>query len=182
MQISYNSLLPRYYLIPCYHPICLYILNSYKRHINVYFYQHLQIAHVKLTILLLLNSSQDLFTLNTWNGRSYFQEVCFQRQQDRKGCIAAWGAKCSEFRCHLDPGDPFAPFPQLQKHCESHYPCILVDMKRKPCNSTEWRSLGKGSLWKTVNGEAKKWTLFPSYQGFMTTTMLRFQLFIKKRT
>ena len=75
--------------------------------------------------------------LNTWNGWSSFQEVCFQRQWEEKGWEAAWWAKCSEFCCHLDPGDPFTPLPSAAiTRSVQPYPCLLHDMKRKPCNQT----------------------------------------------
>lgn len=100
--------------------------------------------------------------LNTWNGWSSFQEVCFQRQREEKGWAAAWWAKRSEFCCHLDPGDPFTPLPSAAiTRSVQPYPCLLHDMKRKPCNQNEGRSdLAEKSCGKRQVKNQKTWTIF----------------------
>lgn len=90
--------------------------------------------------------------LNTWVGRSYFQEECFQKQQDLKGSAAVWWGK-QEFLCYLDSQNRKGPFPflKLQKHGQPCCPHLLQLKERKPSYKTKWR------LNLAVNPFGKRW-------------------------
>lgn len=109
--------------------------------------------------------------LNTWNGWSSFQEVCFQRQREEKGRAAAWCAKRSEFRCHLDPGDPFTPLPSAAITQRAALP-LLTACHEKETMQPKWGEVrpGREVLWKKASQESEDLDHFPLIESMWPHT------------
>lgn len=138
---------------------------------TLFSYYPLQTAHVKLIILLRLLNSPRLVHLWTLGMEGVTLKKCVFK-----------GSRTG--RAELQPGEqsaesslvistlvtPSLHFPQLQKHRELCYPCLLGDMKRKPCNKNEWRSdLAVKSCGKRWAENQRTWILFSTNQDYVTT-------------
>lgn len=108
---------------------------------SLFSYHRLQTVHMKLRILsCLLNSTRFVHLWTVGMEGVTFKKCVFKGSRTGRTGQPPGEQNTKSSVVISTSVTPSLHFPQLQKHWKLHYPCLCVDMKRKPGNKNEGRS------------------------------------------